>query len=60
VKFHNRLLQSIKDNNIDIILNEKDLHEYVIVDDNYIKIPNIPKLGKLDLQKILDSKYMIT
>jgi DNA-directed RNA polymerase len=58
--FHNRLIQSIKDNNFNIILNEEDQRDYVIFNEEMIKIPNVPKLGELDLQKIIESKYMIT
>jgi DNA-directed RNA polymerase len=96
--YHDRLIQSIKDNKYKIIFNEEDNANYVINNDYLIKIPNIPKLasarslfifissarslfilissarrlaeeikirlaearGKLDLQKIIDSKYMIS
>lgn len=59
-KFHDRIIQSIKDNNFEINLNQMEHGYFVIFNDEYIKIPNVPKLGSLDLQKIVDSKYMIT
>jgi len=58
-KFHDRIIDSILDNNY-IIENENNI-SYVI-DNNRKKhiIPIPPKLGTLDLQKIIESKYMIT
>nr|YP_010130257.1 DNA-dependent RNA polymerase [Clavaria fumosa]QPZ51159.1 DNA-dependent RNA polymerase [Clavaria fumosa] len=56
-KFHKRLIQSIKDNNFSII--KKDKKNYVICNNDYLIIPKIPKIGKLDLEKIIQSKYMI-
>jgi DNA-directed RNA polymerase len=58
--YHNRLIQSIKDNNYEVVFNEEEQANYIINIDNLIKIPNIPKLGKLDLHKIIESKYMIS
>ena len=56
--FHERILQSILDSqyeidiesNISVVRNGKDL----------LVIPKLPNLGNLDINKILDSKYMIT
>jgi DNA-directed RNA polymerase len=62
--FHNRVIQSIRDNNFEIIFNSDagsaEQQNYVLLNDELIKIPNTPHLGKLDLQKIIESKYMIT
>lgn len=58
--FHNRIIQSIKDNQLQIIQDPKTLNNYVILNDQLLKIPNLPKLGELDLKKIIDSKYMIS
>jgi len=55
--FHKRIIQSIKDNNFTIVKNKKK--NYVINNNEYLEIPSIPKLGKLDLEKIIESKYMI-
>jgi len=86
--FHNRILQSIIDNNYEIF--EKDENKFIILTEKNKKliarltkntkktsnlkvfvisksdnletvldIPNIPKIGKLDLEKIINSKYMI-
>lgn len=53
--FHNRILQSIKDNNLTLINDSK-----VIFDDKELDIPSLPKLGELELERIIDAKYMIT
>ena len=58
--FQNRILQSIRDNNFEIIFNNEDNKSYVIFNEESIKIPNIPKLGDLDLKKIIESRYMIS
>jgi DNA-directed RNA polymerase len=58
--FHNRIIKNIKDNNFEIIFKEEENINYIILNDTLIKIPNVPKLGKLDLKKIIESKYMIT
>lgn len=69
ITYHNRLIQSIKDNKYEVIYNasaqgidrgEEEKFYYVINNDNLIKIPNVPKLGELDLKKIIESKYMIS
>jgi len=58
--FHNRIIQSIKDNKFKII--EKKNVKYVIHQEKemLLPIPILPKLGKLDLKKIKESKYMIS
>lgn len=59
-KFHDRNLQSISDNNIKIHKDElTDVH-YVLLKRTRLNLPEIPKLGNLDLNKIIHSKYMIT
>jgi DNA-directed RNA polymerase len=35
-------------------------NKYVLLKRTKHLIPNIPKMGDLDLNKIIDSKYMIT
>ena len=65
--FHNRLIQSIKDNNFII---EKDTSskglntsaastDIVIVGNKKLKVPTPPRLGKLEIKNIINSKYMI-
>lgn len=62
--FHNRIIQSIIDNSQTIL--EKDGKQYVTLldtkTDSYYEepIPDLPKLGNLDLEKIIHSKYMIS
>jgi DNA-directed RNA polymerase, mitochondrial len=58
--YHNRLIQSIKDNKYEVIFSVEENCNYVINNDTFIKLPNVPKLGELDLQKIVESKYMIS
>nr|QWO71396.1 RNA polymerase [Termitomyces sp. K1Ag] len=57
--FHQRLIQSIKDNNFEIFKINPYSELFVRFDYGLIKVPDIPKLGDLDLKKILSSKYMI-
>lgn len=65
--FHNRLIQSIKDNNFII---EKDSSSrrvntaaessnIVLLGNKKLKIPIYPKIGKLEIKNIINSKYMI-
>ncbi len=66
--FHNRLLQTIKDNNLKIIKKEGpfvkgERVKYLVVSENsdqYYEIPLLPKRGKLKLELIRKSKYMIS
>lgn len=55
--FHNRVIQSIKDNNFET--REKDNSIYVIIKRKVKKLPDCPKIGKLELENIINSKYMI-
>jgi hypothetical protein len=57
--FHQRFIQNINDNNFEIKTENKETYVYL---DNLtkIKIPSIPKLGKLDIKKIINSRYMIS
>jgi DNA-directed RNA polymerase, mitochondrial len=57
--FHNRALQSFKDNNF-IIFKDEEGNNYLQPYKKRFMIPNIPELGKLDLENIINSKYMIT
>jgi DNA-directed RNA polymerase, mitochondrial len=57
-KYHNRLIQALKDNNYNI-LTDKDNKEYILPKNKKYYIPIIPKFGKLDLTKIIESKYII-
>jgi DNA-directed RNA polymerase len=60
-KFHNLNIQNIVNNNYEIIKHNNI--EYVLYFDGkeylQLPIPKLPKLGNLDLQKIINSKYMI-
>jgi DNA-dependent RNA polymerase len=59
--FHKRIIQSIKDNNLTIIKeNNNSYVQYFIGEEEILKlIPKVPTLGKLDLNNIINSKYMI-
>ena len=50
--FHQRFIQNINDNNFEIKTENKETYVYL---DNLTKykIPPVPKLGKLDIEKIL-------
>jgi DNA-directed RNA polymerase len=59
--FHKRLILSIKDNQFKIIeIKDNKFVENKDKNNSLLKIPSIPKLGKLDLQKIIKSKYLIS
>jgi hypothetical protein len=57
--FHNRILQSISDNNF-IIVDLDSGNKAIEYENTLLKIPNIPKSGNLNLNEILSSKYMIS
>jgi Autographiviridae RNA polymerase len=57
--FEKRIIQSIKDNNFEVFT-EKDGKLYIKPHRTKYYIPIAPKLGNLDIEKILESKYMIT
>ena len=56
--FHHRLIQNIKDNQFEII--NKNGKDYVELENNLLEIPKVPETGELNLNNILDSKYMIS
>jgi hypothetical protein len=58
--FHERIIQSIRDNQFTIINNSDGEAIQVLFNDKLIDIPKLPKLGKLDIEKIIECKYMIT
>lgn len=62
VKFHNKIIQNIKDNNLEII--NKGNKIFVVFYNNQKKelllIPEIPKEGKFNIKDVIYSKYMIT
>lgn len=57
--FHNKLIQSIKDNHYDIFIDENGI-EYINLKRKKIEIPKIPNLGKLNIEEIINSKYFIS
>ena len=60
-KFHDRNLQSIEDYGFKIERDELLGQDFVIINTRTkLYIPNIPKLGNLNLNNILKSKYIIT
>lgn len=59
-KFHDRNLQSIEDYGLKIKRDELLGQDYVIYKTrSKLYIPNIPKLGNLNINNILKSKYII-
>jgi len=57
--FHQRFVQTIKDNNFKFINEEGK--SFVVMDNNkLLNIPEIPKTGDLNLNNIMKSKYMIS
>ena len=57
-KYHQRLIQALTDNNY-TILKDKDNKEYVLIKNNKKYIPQLPKYGTLDINNIINSKYII-
>ena len=58
-RFHQIIIETIKDNQYNLI--EDDNNNYIIYHNKKLIIPKAtPKLGKLELQKITESKHMIT
>jgi DNA-directed RNA polymerase len=57
-EYHDRFLQNLKDNQFELI--EKNNKLYVLLEDKLIAIPSIPAQGDLSLDRIKDSKYMIS
>jgi len=58
--FHDRIIQAIKDNQYIIYEDKENDVQFVRINRKINVIPSVPKLGNLDLQNILDSKYMIS
>jgi DNA-directed RNA polymerase len=56
--YHNRFLQNLKDNQFEIQIVDKK--HFVLLEDQLLEIPSLPQLGKLDLENIKNSKYMIS
>lgn len=56
--FHNRILQSIEDNGKEIIV--VNGIKFVMIEDDKNVIPNLPKIGELDLKRVMDSSYLIS
>lgn len=57
--FHSRIIQSIRDNNLEIIeMNDKP--RFVKFMEELIEIPQLPKTGNLDLSDVNLSTYMIS
>jgi len=57
--FHNRIIQSILDNNL-LIITMEGLPRFVSFMAEQIEIPQLPKIGKLDLEDVKHSTYMIS
>lgn len=56
--FHDRIMQSITDNGYQTKM-IRGINR-VMIGDKWHKVPVVPKLGELDLQRIMDAKYMIS
>jgi hypothetical protein len=59
-KFHQRNLQNIEDNGLEILKDNCNEIDYIILKRTKHYIPNLPKLGNLNFNEIEKSKYMIT
>jgi DNA-directed RNA polymerase, mitochondrial len=54
--FHNRLIQAIRDNNLEI-LEIDGVPRFVLLEDEQIEIPQLPEKGALNLDDIRNSTY---
>ena len=57
--FYKRNKQNLIDNKINIHIDENKKFEYILIKRTKHYLPVIPKLGKLDLNNIIKSKYII-
>jgi DNA-directed RNA polymerase len=58
--YHNRFIQNIVDNNYEIISENGKFYVLLNPENKNLEIPSIPKLGDLDIENIIKSKYMIS
>lgn len=57
--FHSRLIQSIQDNNLETVeIGGKS--KFVLLPNETVEIPQLPKIGQLDLEDVKHSTYMIS
>ena len=59
-KFHKHVISSLKVNNFKVKKIKGSYWVYFQKNDEFLKLPTVPKLGKLDLNMIKESSYMIT
>lgn len=57
-EYHKRFIQNLNDNRFEIT--NIDDKSFVLLEDRLLEIPSVPQLGKLELEKIIKSKYMIS
>ena len=57
--YHQRFIQALNDNNF-TVLEDDDGKKYIQPSRKKYFLPELPIIGKLDLQKIIDSQYIIT
>jgi len=58
--YHNRFIQNIVDNQYKIITENRKSYVILNPEEPNLEIPSIPKLGDLDIENIIKSKYMIS
>jgi DNA-directed RNA polymerase len=58
--FHDRIIQSITDNQYKIKYKNNKAYVHVTPEDEPLEIPSLPQLGDLDIENIVKSKYMIS
>ena len=57
--YHQRFIQSLNDNHFQVLVDDEG-RSYIKPNRKKYYIPELPKLGNLDLSKILDSQYFIS
>lgn len=58
--FHKNVINNFRTNNFKVKYANKHYYVFSEFKNEWIQLPNIPKLGNLDLNQIKESKYMIT
>lgn len=58
--FHKNVINNFRTNNFKVKYANKHYYVFSELKNEWIQLPNIPKLGNLDLNQIKESSYMIT
>ena len=59
-KFHERNLENIRDHGITIERDHIKEQDYIMIYSRKLLIPNVPKIGILDLYEVMKSTFIVT